>query len=614
MISVRNLRKAYGDQVVFDGAGFQMTAGERLGLVGRNGSGKTTLFRILTGAESADDGEIVVPKAYRVGHLSQHLRFERSSILEEACRGLGASAEEQCHRAEAALMGLGFREQDLARPASAFSGGFQVRVELARVLVARPELLLLDEPTNYLDIVSVRWLERLLDGWRGELIVITHDRRFLERVTTHTMAVHRRTLRRMPGSVGKLYGQIACEEEVHERARRNEAKRRSRDERFIERFRAKNTKASAVQSRIRALEKRGRLQAPESEPDLRFRFTPAPFHATTMLTASDLAFGFPGGPLLIDGLDLDVERGDRIALIGPNGRGKTTLLDLLAGERQPVRGRVKANPNTRSAYFGQMNVDRLDPGRTVEEELLAVRPEQGLSAVRGLAGLLMFPGEAALKQVAVLSGGERSRVLLGRILAEPANLLLLDEPSNHLDLQSIDGLLDALDGFPGAVLLVTHDERILERVATRLVVFDGGRVTLFEGGYRDFLERVGWRGEAEAQDGAQAASPRAGADPRALRRRRAELVNQRAHATRPLRRRVEALEERIDRLERDVAALDETMAARASAGRPANLAQPARDAKRKREEIEACFDELEAAADALARAERDWDARLGALG
>jgi ATP-binding cassette subfamily F protein 3 len=352
------------------------------------------------------------------------------------------------------------------------------------------------------------------------------------------------------------------------------------------------------------------MQALETVQDLRFRFTPAPFHASTMLSVSGLSFGFPGGPTLIEQLAFDVERDDRIAIIGPNGRGKTTLLNLLAGELAPVRGSLRMNPNTRRAYFGQTNVDRLERARTIEEELLSVQPERSLTAVRGLAGLLMFSGDAALKRIEVLSGGERSRVLLGKILTDPANLLLLDEPTNHLDLESVEGMLDALDEFPGAVLLVTHDERILERLATRLIVFDGGRVTLFEGGYRDFLERVGWQGEADVRQQRRTAGP----DAREQRRLRAALVAERGRASAPLKQRMARIEQRIDALEREVAAHDAAMALAAEQGRAQELADQGRAGKRKREEIEERFAELEAVSEQLKCVLADYDARLEQTG
>ena len=632
MLTVSNLTKAYGEQVVLEDTGFAMSSGERLGLVGRNGHGKTTLFRLLIGTEHPDAGTIVTPRGYRIGHLSQHLEFHEANILDEVCTVLGDRRDTDGWRAEAALMGLGFGLDELGLPASHFSGGFQIRVNLARVLVDQPDLLLLDEPTNYLDITSVRWLERFLRGWPGELIVITHDRRFLEKVTTHSMVVHRKQLRRMPGTVEKLVEQIATEEAVYENTRLNDEKKRRQEERFIERFRSKASKASVVQSRMKALEKRGRMEALDRESDLAFRFRPAPFHTSGMLAVEDLSFGYPDGPRLIEGLSFGIDHGDRVAIIGPNGKGKSTLLNLLAGELQPDGGRIKSSPTVRSALFGQTNVDRLHRDNTIEQELMAADPDQTRTQVRGLAGLLMFPGDLATKPISVLSGGERSRVLLGKLLVEPSNLLLLDEPTSHLDLESVEGLLRAVDEFPGAVILVTHDEAILERMATRLVVFDGGRVFTFESGYRDFLDRVGWCSEADerggggptrgGEGGAPKAQPEPAAvraparprrDPKELRRLRAEIVQARGKLTKPLQRKVDTLERDIEKLEAAVAQLDADMAAAAEAGRTEELTRLAAAAKRKRGAIDTAFDALQTAHDELERVRADYDARLAEL-
>ncbi len=612
MISVQNLAKSYGEQVVFDDATFLMTPGERLGIVGRNGHGKTTLFRMLLGEESSDGGTIVLPKGYRIGHLSQHLEFHEASILDEVLKVLGDRVSEEGYRAEAALMGLGFSKQELTRPASEFSGGYQIRVNLARVLVEEPNLLLLDEPTNYLDIVSVRWLSRYLRSWRNELMLITHDRQFMNSVTTHTMAVHRRKLRRMEGSVEKLYEQIFTEEEIYESTRANEQKKRKQEERFIERFRSKASKATLVQSRIKALARRGEMEALETQADLAFKFNAAPFHSSTMMTVSDLEFGFPDGPSLLEGLDFTIDRGDRIAIIGPNGKGKTTLLNLLASEFAPRAGVIKQNPNTQIAYFGQTNIARLDTRNTVEEELLAVHPDKNRTGVRTLCGLLMFSGDSALKRIEVLSGGERSRVLLGKLLVSPANLLLLDEPTNHLDIESIDGLMDAVDAFPGSVLLVTHSEMILERLATRLIVFDGGKVSLFQGGYRDFLDRVGW--QSETDEGLNTKKKAASAPKsKEMRRKRAEIVTARSKATNPLKNRVNKLEKAIVQLEDEVKDAEQQITWAASDGRSSDLAKLATQAAAKRATIEEHFEELERVSDELETARARFDKQLEQL-
>jgi ATP-binding cassette subfamily F protein 3 len=611
MITVQNLNKAYGLQDVFVDCSFVMSPGERLGLVGRNGHGKTTLFRLLLGEESLDSGSIVLPRGYRIGHLSQHLQFDHATILDEVLAVLGDRVDEDGYRAESALMGLGFSREDLARPASEFSGGFQIRINLARVLVEQPNLLLLDEPTNYLDIVSMRWLSRFLREWRNELIVISHDRRFMNSVTTHSMAIHRRQLRRMAGPVEKLFEQIASEEEIHENTRLNEQKKRRQEERFIERFRSKASKATLVQSRIKALARRGQLEARTAEQDLEFHFNAAPFHSTTMMTVDDLSFGYPDGPTLMEGLGFTIEKGDRVAIIGPNGKGKTTLLNLLANELTPQRGQIKSNPNTAIAYFGQTNIARLNENNTVEEELLAVQPDRSRSQVRGLCGLLMFSGDTALKPISVLSGGERSRVLLGKLLVSPANLLLLDEPTNHLDIESVESLLDAVDAFPGAVLLVTHSEMILERLATRLIIFDGGKATLFESGYRDFMDRIGWQSEADINPGRKSTANKKSRD---VRRQRAEIVAERGRVTAPLKKKVNATERSIEKLETEVQQHDQDMLKAAEQGRNDEIGPINAQAKQKRQRIDELFDELETISDELERARAAFTDRLKELG
>src|SRR5690606_36445928 len=320
--------------------------------------------------------------------------------------------------------GLGFEVGDLGRSPTELSGGFQVRLQLAKVLVSAPDLLLLDEPTNYLDIVTMRWLERYLRSWPGELIVVTHDREFLDAVTTHTMIIHRGRVRRVEGSTAKLYDMLAREEELHEKARLGEERSRRETERFIERFRYKASKARQVQSRVKQLEKLEQREELQDLDSLSFRFRAAPFRGHTLLRIEDLSFAYDGGPELIGGLSLDVEMGDRIAVIGKNGKGKSTLLNLIAAEISPKHGVVKPHPSVHMAHFGQTNIARLERGRTVEEEIEAALPIAERGAARGICGLMMFSGDDASKKVDVLSGGERARVLLGTLLVSPAHLVL----------------------------------------------------------------------------------------------------------------------------------------------------------------------------------------------
>ncbi|HTR44543.1 MAG TPA: ABC-F family ATP-binding cassette domain-containing protein, partial [Thermodesulfovibrionales bacterium] len=557
MIQASSLSKAYGKQVIFDEVGFTINAGERVGLVGRNGHGKTTLFRLITGEEHPDSGVIGIPNDYTIGYLSQHIQFNGETVLKEACLSLQKTEEgtDETYKAAAILMGLGFTAGDFDRPPSDLSGGYQVRLNLAKVLVSGPNLLLLDEPTNYLDILSIRWLTEFLRSWKNELILITHDRDFMDSVTTHTMGIHRCRIRKIEGPTEKLYQQILLEEEVYEKTRINDERKRKETEQFINRFRVQANKAKAVQSRIKALQKKERLERLAEIKTLDFGFTAAPFTGRELLVADGLSFSFDlHGQPLIDGFSISVGKRDRIAIIGKNGKGKTTLLNLLAGELAPLGGSVVRHPQLRLASFGQTNINRLHPGKTVEEEIMDVHPDHSRGASRKICGVMMFEGDHALKKISVLSGGERSRVLLGKLLVSPANLLLLDEPTNHLDMESIDSLIEAVDAFEGAVMIVTHSEMILRALATRLVVFDDGKASVFEGTYQDFLERVGWKDEETNRPVRVADTdvPAKAVNRKDLRRMRAEIITNRSKTLGPLQVRIVEVEETIVRLEKEV--------------------------------------------------------------
>jgi len=427
-------------------------------------------------------------------------------------------------------------------------------------------MLLLDEPTNYLDIVSVRWLERFLRNWNGELLLITHDRNFMDRVCTHTLGIHRGRMRKIQGGVTKLQETLIAEEEVYMRTLENEASKREQLQKFIDRFRAQATKAKAVQSRVKALERHEPLERLSSIRNLDFSFNEAPFPGKRVLSVNNLSFGYPESSLLIDDISFEVFKGDRIAIIGPNGRGKTTLLNLIAGELSPISGQIDHNPNVKLNYFGQTNINRLDLNRTVEEEIQSSLPDNTRGRARTLAGVMMFEGDAALKPIRVLSGGERSRVLLGKILGSSCNLLLLDEPTNHLDMESVDSLIDALEAFQGASLIVTHDEEMLHAFATRLVVFDGGRCFVFNGSYQDFLERVGWSDErsekmtslpqrTENNNGPVAG----GAKDKETRRARAEYVAERSRVLKPLEKKLSDIEANIKKNEETQLILEKSL-------------------------------------------------------
>lgn len=497
MLQISNLSLSFGDQVLLKEVGFNIHSGERLGLVGRNGSGKTTLFKLITGEIKPDQGVISLPKNYTIGYLKQHLNFTEYTVLQEACLGLKEEEKEQIWKAEKILSGLGFSEEDMYLSPELFSGGFQVRINLAKVLLSEPHLLLLDEPTNYLDIVSIRWLTKFLQRWPNELIIITHDRDFMNSITTHTMIIHRQKIKKMSGDTAKLFEQIATEEEVYELTRQKEQKKREETQEFINRFRAQASRASLVQSRIKSLGRMGNKEELSRMMELGFKFNYLPFQAKNVLKVENVSFGYSTEKLLIENFSFAIGKRDRICVIGKNGKGKSTLLKLMAGELSPIVGQVITHPVCEIGYFGQTNIERLNLQITIEKELINTRPELHYTEIRKVCGAMMFPGDLALKKISVLSGGEKSRVSLGKILLSPTNLLLLDEPTNHLDIESCDSMIAALDDFDGAVVIVTHSEMFLHHLADRLIVFDKDRCFLFEGTYQEFLDKHGWEQEAK---------------------------------------------------------------------------------------------------------------------
>ncbi|MBI5399404.1 ATP-binding cassette domain-containing protein [Candidatus Saganbacteria bacterium] len=497
MLQINNVSLSFGAQTLLDDISFTVHSGERIGLVGRNGSGKTTLFKLITGEIEPDCGRITLPKNYTIGYLKQHLQFTESTVLAEACLGLKADEKDQGWKAEKILSGLGFSEEEFHKSPAEFSGGFQVRLNLAKVLLAEPHLLLLDEPTNYLDILSIRWLARFLQRWGNELMIITHDRDFMNSVTTHTVAIHRQKVKKVAGDTIKLFEQITVEEEIYEKTRSKERKKREETMEFINRFRASAARASLVQSRVKALEKMSDKKELAAVADLGFRFNAVAFEAQNLMRIKNLTFGYTPDRILISDLSIDIGKNDRICVIGKNGKGKSTLLRLLAHELTPVGGEIAAHPNCRIGYFGQTNIERLHPKLTIEQEFAQLRPDMSYTDIRKTCGAMMFSGDLALKKISVLSGGEKSRVSLGKILLSPTNILLLDEPTNHLDVESCDSMIAALDEFSGAVVIVTHSEMFLHHLANKLIVFNEGRVFVFAGIYQDFLDRIGWEEDAK---------------------------------------------------------------------------------------------------------------------
>ena len=610
MLKVQNLSKSYGDQVLFSDVTFNINRGERLGLVGRNGHGKTTLLRILTGQEEADTGTVSAPKGYRIGYLKQNLEFTQPSIRLEAAAGLSGEEGDQMWKAERVLMGLGFSKGDMDSPPAELSGGFQVRLNLARLLVSEPDLLLLDEPTNYLDIVAIRWLEKFFNQWRGEMLVITHDRSFMDSVATHTLGIHRQRVRKMEGATGKYYDQIAMEEDVHERSRVNIEKKRQQTEEFIRKFRAKARLVGLVQSRIRALEKQ---EVPEELGEIRtldFSFRSEAFRSKVMLDVDNVSFSYTGRtPHLFSDLKVVVGKDDRIGVIGANGKGKSTLLRMLAGELSPILGQIKPHPRLSVGYYGQTNIDRLEPGRTVVEEVQSADPDNSHQRARAVSGTMMFERDDALKRVSVLSGGEKARVLLGKLLLKPCHLLLLDEPTNHLDMESAQALLEAVDRFRGAVIIVTHNEMFLHALVNRLIVFDGEKAALFEGTYRNFLDEVGWSVEAEQVAEVEKVID-GGVDRKEKRKARAVLIQERSREHGPLERRIADLEGAIEGLEADLAANELALVEASKAGSGGRIKELSVQNHGLRKEIDENYQELYGVTEKMEEARNRWQTRL----
>ena len=604
MLRLESVRKRFGAQVVLDGASLAVHPGEKIGLIGPNGAGKTTVFRIIEGAEGVDGGAANVRPRIRVGVLRQELAASGRTVLAEVLEGdnglirlraeqerlhekLSGSAQSAEYekfsarlgevdseleriggyqadsRAAAILMGLGFSSGEIVRPLGEYSGGWRMRATLARLLFSRPDLLLLDEPTNHLDVESVAWLEKYLARFSGTLMVISHDRHFLNRVIGVIAELDSGRLTRYPGNFDRYLEQREARIELLEKAAAQQDRRVAELERFIRRFRAKATKARQAQSRVKQLEKLKpveRVRRPAAVPKIRLPDPPASAYET--LEVHDLEMSY-GEKRVFHGVDLKLLRGEKVGLLGPNGAGKTTFLRIISGELAPSGGRAAPGDRVRVGHFSQVVLDSLESDQTVLESAgEAAPPSAGKTEVRSLLGGFLFSGDAVFKNVSVLSGGERARLALARLFMSGANLLLLDEPTNHLDMGARAALEEALESYTGTFILVAHDRDLLEAVCERFWVVEEETIRPLPGSLDDYLEGVAARRQEEApaakkktpapREKTPAARERKSVPPRPgrdERRRAAEARNWIHRKTRDLKKKSQELEARIHSLE-----------------------------------------------------------------
>jgi ATP-binding cassette subfamily F protein 3 len=597
MIRVENLTKSFGDRLILDEVSFTLSAKERVGLVGQNGHGKTTLFQIINGEEQPDSGTVVIPKNYRVVYVKQRLEFTAATALEEGLAALPPQEQGHSWKVEKILAGLGFTQTDFQRHPAEFSGGLQVRLNLVKALVSEPDLLLLDEPTNFLDITSIRWIEQYLKSWPHEVLLITHDRSFMDKVVSHTMGIHRRKIRKISGDTARYYNQIAQDEEVYEKTRINDERRRKEIQQFITRFRAKARLANLVQSRIKTLKKMDKKDKLEQMKLLDFSFRSCPSPAKRVLTVRDLSFAYEPSVNLIKDFNINIEAGERVCVVGQNGKGKTTLLKLLARVLSPQAGEPVYHPSVEKGFFEQTNIQSLVDVRTVEEEILYSHPDMDRQRARNICGAMMFTGDDALKKISVLSGGEKSRVMLGKLLATPVNLLLLDEPTNHLDMESCDALLAAIDSFDGTVIMVTHNEMFLHTLAEKLVVFKNDHIDVFNGSYREFLEKDGWQEKSQEMRSVDTqmpvSEPGIRVNKKEMRRKRSEVIARRSKKIVPLEKQISRLEDDIETHEIELDRLNRAMQEASQAGDGSRIAELSRAIHASQAAIDENFDELE---------------------
>jgi len=537
MISFSNIHKQYGKQLIFVDASFQLNPGEKVGLVGPNGSGKTTLFRMIVGEDAPDEGEVSVPKRLTVGYFRQDVQeMKGRSVLDEAIAGSGRLGDlhhelEALHRAlddperahemdrilarfgdvqeeyehlggysleaqaREVLHGLGFKDDWIDGDVGALSGGWKMRVALARVLLGRPDVLLMDEPTNHLDIESIIWLEQFLKSFPGALLMTSHDREFMNRIVSRIAEIDAGEIISYSGDYDFYERERAIRETNQQAAFTRQQSMLAKEQRFIERFKTHAAKAAQVQSRIKALDKIEKIELPKKRHVVKFDFRVPPRSGDQVAVIEDLHKAY-GSHVIYDGFSLTIRRGERWAVMGRNGAGKTTLLKMIAGASTPDAGSVRLGASLIMGYFAQQSLDVLDPDLTIFEQLQHDFPQDGIGSLRTLAGAFQFSGDDVDKPIRALSGGEKSRLAIARMLYNPPNFLVLDEPTNHLDLATKEMLVDALKDFEGTMVFVSHDRMFLRGLGSRVLEVGGESGAdhtpqVYPGSYVEYVQAMG---------------------------------------------------------------------------------------------------------------------------
>ncbi|MBI3207371.1 MAG: ABC-F family ATP-binding cassette domain-containing protein [Candidatus Solibacter usitatus] len=537
MISFSNIQKQYGKQLIFVDASFQLNPGEKVGLVGPNGAGKTTLFRMIVGEEFPDEGEVSVPRKITISYFRQDVEeMSGRSVLDEAIAGsgragalhheleelhhalgdpskadqmdrilsrLGEVQEEYEHlggyaleaQAREVLQGLGFLEEQIDGDTGALSGGWKMRVALARVLLGNPDVLLMDEPTNHLDIESIIWLEQFLKSYPGTLLMTTHDREFMNRVVSKITEIDAGEITVYSGNYDFYERERAIRETNQQAAFARQQAMLAKEQRFIDRFKTHAAKAAQVQSRIKALDKIEKIELPRKRQVVKFEFRAPPRSGDQVVVVENLYKRF-GSRVLYEDFQVTIRRGERWAVMGRNGAGKSTLLKMIAGVLDPDQGVVQLGASLKMGYFAQQSLDVLNPNLTVMEQLQRDFPQDGIGSLRTLAGAFQFSGDDVEKLIRALSGGEKSRLAMARMLYDPPNFLVLDEPTNHLDLATKEMLVDALQSFEGTMIFVSHDRAFLRGLSTRVLELGGESGTdrsplLYPGSYAEYVQSLG---------------------------------------------------------------------------------------------------------------------------